>query len=156
MPQKAYGLATIVSAACSIKKRLRNQKKQRNQDIQEKSWRFPEFSELLKYQKTFDNLDGKVLISCAGRIQEEQKRDLTFIAAKPTKELVYQFALSGFPDEMDAEHNLLLLAYDAETSEPLKAQLLSFGSAHQEMWKSLFDAGDYVVIKGEANICGWC
>ncbi len=71
-----------------------------------------------------DDVNGQMLAEWIR--SKERSKDSVCIVAYPDKEVFDKFNITGCPDNLDPEKNLLMFLLDAETSQIYAARLISF------------------------------
>lgn len=107
-----------------------------------------EFNELVKNQKTVEELNGTVVLDWMKNVKQEHLENLSYIVAYPTQEAVEKFHLKNFPENMDFNHNVLLFAFNKETYYPVKIQMISFETKEEKLDSILFNNNYYAVVEG--------
>lgn len=113
----------------------------------ESGYSLADFGELLKKQKTVDELNAGEIADWIKETKECNTGELTYILAYPTKEIISKYRLKGFPDDMDREHNMIFLAVRKDTYMPVRIQLISFGSINGTVADGFFKGTDYAVVE---------
>lgn len=106
-----------------------------------------DFSNLIKNQKTLDELNATEIMEWIKDVKSTTSEELSYIIAYPTPETIEKFHLKGFPENIDKEHNIILLAVKKESYTPVKIQMLSFGIADEKLVSALFNGQDYAVVE---------
>lgn len=112
----------------------------------EKSYNLSNFDELVKHQKTVDEMNVQEILNWVNDVKKNTNDETIYIIAYPTKENIQKYQLTGFPDTMDTKHNLLFLALKKRDYTPIKLQLISFGSCDENVEK-LFNGDDYTILE---------
>lgn len=115
---------------------------------QEETYSLDDFEHLVKNQKTLDRLDAGEITKWIREIRDVNPHELDCILARPTPEIITKYRLKGFPQNMNTEQNMLFLAVEKSTGNPVKLQMISFGTADRKLLEELFGGEDYAVIKG--------
>lgn len=107
-----------------------------------------DFNQLVKEQKTVDYLDAGVIAEWAEECQGSFGKDMDYILAYPTPEVISRYRLSGFPENTDTKHIMLFLAVEKKRCRPAQLQMVCYGKADQELLDKMFAGGDYAVVEG--------
>ena len=70
------------------------------------------------------------------------------VVAYPTKEILKEFSITGCPEELDPESNLLQFIIDPKESQVAAARLISFGSVSDKV-RELFCGKQYFILKND-------
>lgn len=114
---------------------------------QEDSYTLSNFDDLVKAQKTIDELNAREITDWIKEIKKTQYNELTYIIAYPTKEVIEKYRLVGFPEIMDKDHNVIFIAIKKDSYVPVKIQMVSFGSINEQFACDLFNGEDYAVVE---------
>lgn len=138
---KVFGLTIAVGTVFAVVKFIEWLDKQGEDYV------LTEFSELVKNQKTVEELDVTVITDWINNIKNEHPEGLSYIISYPTDEATKKFHLTNFPENMDYKHNIILFAFNKETYRPVKVQMISFGTIDKKLEFELFKNNYYAVVE---------
>ena len=101
------------------------------------------------FKKDFAVVDQVTGRCIAGWIRDQKWNEgMICFVAYPAKEMLDEFRITGCPEELDPESNLLQFIFDSRADQVTAARLISFGSVSDKV-KELFCGKQYFILKDE-------